>query len=399
MRIRRISTIRAAWLPNLTWVEIQDEGGLVGLGETFFSAETVSAYIHETAAPYLVGKEALEIQRHWTALHRQWGRSGIGAEARGASAIDIALWDLLGKHAKLPPYQLLGGASRASVPVYNTCGGPEYGRDRPLPAERLYGAHEEGRAYEDLRAFHDDAGTLARDLLDMGIRAMKIWPFDVHSDEDGGLSISDDALDRALEPFRRVRSEVGREMSVALELHGKWSVPAAKRIVSAVEPFAPMWIEDPVRLDTIPALAEVARATGIPIVAGETLATRFPHRELLERGAVGIVMADPGWVGGVTEARRVADLAALYGRPFTPHDCTGPVNLAVGVHLCTSLENALVQEIVRAYYFGWYGELALGLPPLADGRIRPAQAPGHGIELRPEFRVAAGVEVRTTGTH
>jgi L-alanine-DL-glutamate epimerase-like enolase superfamily enzyme len=100
-------------------------------------------------------------------------------------------------------------------------------------------------------------------------------------------------------------------------------------------------------------------------------------------------MADPGWVGGVTEARRVADLAALYGRPFTPHDCTGPVCLAVGVHLCTSLENALVQEIVRAYYYGWYAELAGGLPLLERGRIRPLDTPGHGIELREELRSQA----------
>ncbi len=394
MRIRRVRTLRLDRLPNLVWVEVEGDDGAVGLGETFFSAETVAAYIHETAAPYLVGKDSRQIQRHWTALHRQWGRSGIGAEARGASALDIALWDLLGRRAGLPLYQLLGGSFRDAVPVYNTCGGPEYGRGRALPADRLYGQAQPGRAYEDLRAFHEDAGRLARDLLEMGIAAMKIWPFDVQADETGGLSISEAGLEAGLAPFRSVRETVGRDMSVALELHGKWSLPAAKRIVAAVEEYEPLWVEDPLRMDSIPALAELARSTRLPIVASETLGSRFPYRELLEQGAVGIVMTDPSWVGGVTEACRVADLAAVYGRPFTPHDCTGPVNLAVGVHLCTALENALVQEVVRAYYYGWYSECAEGLPHLEHGFIYAPEMPGHGVQLVDELRAEA--QIRTT---
>ena len=397
MRISRVSTVRADWLPNLTWVLVETEDGLVGLGETFFSAETVSAYVHETVAPYLLGEDAGAIQRHWSALHRQWGRSGIGAEARGASAIDIALWDLLGKRTGLPLYQLLGGRTRADIPVYNTCAGPEYGRAAALPDDRLYGDVREGRAYEDLRAFHDDAGALAQELLAMGISAMKIWPFDVHTDEDGGISISDQGLRTGLEPFRAIRERVGSDMDVALDLHGRWSLPAAKRIAQAVAGFDPLWIEDPIRMDNPAAVAELARSTAIPIVAGETLGSRFPFRELLDRGAVDIVMADPSWVGGVTETRRVADLAGLYQRPFTPHDCTGPVNLSVGVHLCVSLENALIQEVVRAYYYGWYAEVAHQLPPLADGTISPLDAPGHGVELLREFLEGPGTRVRSSG--
>lgn len=397
MRISRISTVQADWLPNLTWVLVETDEGLVGLGETFFGAEPVTAYVHEAAAPYLLGEDAGAIQRHWTALYRQWGRSGIGAEARGASAIDIALWDLLGKQTGLPLYRLLGGRTRAGIRVYNTCAGPEYGRAAALPQDRLYGEFREDRPFEDLRAFHDDAGALASELLEMGISAMKIWPFDVNTDEDGGGSISDRGLRRALEPFRAIRERVGSDMDVVLELHGRWSLPAAKRIARAVTAFDPLWIEDPIRMDNAVALAELARSTAIPVVASETLGSRFPFRELLDRGAVDIVMADPSWVGGVTEARRVADLAALYQRPFTPHDCTGPVNLSVGVHLCVSLENALIQEIVRAYYYGWYAEVADDLPPLEEGRISPLERPGHGIELRREFLEREGTRVSSSG--
>lgn len=395
--ISRISTVQADWLPNLTWVLVETDEGLVGLGETFFSSETVTAYVHETAAPYLLGEDAGAIQRHWSALHRQWGRSGIGAEARGASAIDIALWDLLGKQTGLPLFQLLGGRTHAYIRVYNTCAGPEYGRAAALPEDRLYGGVCEGRMHEDLRAFHEDAGGLASELLAMGVSAMKIWPFDVHTDEDGGLSISDRGLRKGLEPFRAIRERVGSDMDVALELHGRWSLPAAKRIAREVAAFDPLWIEDPIRMDNAVALAELARSTTIPVVASETLGSRFPFRELLDRGAVDIVMADPSWIGGVTETRRVADLAALYQRPFTPHDCTGPVNLSVGVHLCVSLENALIQEVVRAYYYGWYAEVATDLPPLAEGVISPLEAPGHGIELRREFLEQQETRVRSSG--
>jgi galactonate dehydratase len=108
-------------------------------------------------------------------------------------------------------------------------------------------------------------------------------------------------------------------------------------------------------------------------------------------------MVDPAWVGGVTEARRVADVAALYQRPFTTHDCTGPVNLAVGVHLCTNAENAYLQEIVRAFMFGWYGEYVSGLPSLIDGLMSPIDAPGHGVQLLPDVLQRDSVTVRVSG--
>src|SRR3990172_4973640 len=116
----------------------------------------------------------------------------------------------------------------------------------------------------------------------------------------------------------------------------------------------------------------------------------------VERAGVGIIMADPSWVGGVTVARKVADLAALHLRPFTPHDCTGPITLAVGVHLCLNAENALLQEMVRAFYFGWYDELVSGQPVFEAGRLRPAAAPGHGVAIRDEVRSWEDLEVRSS---
>jgi galactonate dehydratase len=395
-RIVRISTLVARRFPNLIFVEVETADGLVGLGETFFGAEAVTGYVHETVAPYLLGQDARNIPRHWSALFRYWGRSGIGAEARGASAIDIALWDLAGKRTGQLLYDSLGGAARDDIGAYNTCGGPEYGRSRGIPGDKLFGTALADRRYEDLWAFQHEPEALAQSLLEMGFRAMKIWPFDEVADETGGAWIGPRDMERGLEPFRRIRDAHGDRIEVALELHGRWSLPAAVNIARAVEPYRPMWIEDPIRMDSIDVLAEFVRSTHIPTIASENLGSPFPYRDLLERAGVGIVMADPSWVGGVTAARKVADLAALYLRPFTPHDCTGPITLAVGVHLCLNAENALVQEMVRAYYFGWYDELVTGQPVFEAGRLRPADAPGHGVAIRDEVRSWDDLEVRSS---
>ncbi len=395
-RIVAISTIAIERYPNLLLVEVETADGLVGLGETLFGAAAVSAYLHETAAPFLLGQDARDIPRLWGALYRYWGRSGIGAEARGASAVDTALWDLAGKRTGEPLYQSLGGASRTDIAAYNTCGGPEYGRRRSVPGDKLFGEAQADRRYEDLWGFHHEPAALAASLLEMGFRAMKIWPFDVIADETGGHTISPRQLERGLEPFRLIRDAVGDEMQVALELHGRWNLPAAQRIAHAVEAFQPMWIEDPIRMDNIDVLAEFVRGTRIPTVASENLGSPFPYRELLEHAGVGIIMNDSAWSGGVSVARRVADLAALHLRPFTPHDCSGPVTLAVGVHLCLHAENALIAEMVRAYYWGWYAELVTGLPLFDAGRLRPTGEPGHGVSLRPEVRAWDDVSVRTS---
>ena len=397
-RIERITTLVAQRFPNLVLVEIQTGDGLVGLGETFFGAESVTGYIHETAAPYLIGQDARDIPRHWTALFRYWGRSGIGAETRGASAIDIALWDLAGKRRDQPLYESLGGATRHDIEAYNTCGGPTYGRSRGVPGDKLFGTKAQDGRFEDLWAFQHEPEALAGSLLEMGFRAMKIWPFDEIADATGGLWIHPEDIDRGLEPFRRIRDAFGDRIEVALELHGRWNMPSAVKIAHAAEPLAPMWIEDPIRMDSIDVLGEFVRSTTIPTVASENVGSVFPYRDLLERAGVQIVMVDPSWAGGVTVARKVADLAALYHRPFTPHDCTGPVTLAVGVHLCLHAENALLQEMVRAYYFGWYDELVTGQPLFEAGRLKPSAGAGHGVELRDTARSWPDMQVRTSSS-
>jgi len=131
MRVVGVETIRLGEFPNLLFVEIATDEGIVGLGETFFGARAVEAYIHESAAPQLLGQDPLAIEAHSAALGGYVGYGSTGAEQRGASAVDIALWDILGQAAGQPLYQLLGGATRDRVPIYNTCAGYRYVRERP----------------------------------------------------------------------------------------------------------------------------------------------------------------------------------------------------------------------------------------------------------------------------
>jgi L-alanine-DL-glutamate epimerase-like enolase superfamily enzyme len=398
VKITQLDTLRLGEFPNLLFVTVHTDEGHVGLGETFFGAQAVEAYVHETAAPYLLGKDPLQIERHATALRGYLGSASSGVEQRGNSAIDIALWDILGQVSGQPLYQLLGGASRDDVPIYNTCAGYRYVRERPIQAVENWGlgnGEPEG-PYEDLEAFLSDAGRLAEDLLAQGISGMKIWPFDPYAEASNGMAISEHDLDRSLEPFRKIRRAVGSAMDVMVEFHSLWDVPTAQRILRALEEFEPYWYEDPVRSDSPSALAQVARSTRIPVAAGETVAGRRAFRELLDREAVQVVIVDLSWCGGISEARKIGTLAETYGIPVAPHDCTGPVVLTASTHLSIHLPNTQVQETVRAYYSGWYSELVTALPTIENGRIRPPEGPGLGTSLRPDLRERADAHVRSS---
>jgi L-alanine-DL-glutamate epimerase-like enolase superfamily enzyme len=157
-----------------------------------------------------------------------------------------------------------------------------------------------------------------------------------------------------------------------------------------------MWFEDPLRIDNIDALATFARSTRIPTIASELISGKAGFRPVLESGAFGYVMFDFGWVGGITEARKIAAMADAYHLPVAPHDCTGPVNLAVGVHFGVSQPNAMLQEVVRAYYHDWYGELVTALPRLDRGYLAPIEAPGIGTRLQPGIAQRADATVRVS---
>ena len=397
MKITAVETILVEEFPNLTWVQVHTDDGLVGLGETFFGAPAVAAQVHDFIAPYLIGKDPLQIERHHAKLLPYAGRGGSGVEMRAASAIDVALWDIFGQAINQPIYQALGGATRDDVRIYNTCAGYQYVRKAPAQVTDNYGLNLQNSPgpYEDLEGFLNNADELAHSLLEMGINGMKIWPFDFAAEVSGGQYISNEDLKTALEPFEKIRSAVGDKMEIMAELHSMWNVPMAKRIASALEDFDLTWVEDPVFMDELEKVGEVVASTHTPIAVGELLGGKAQFRDLLEQG-VSLAIMDIVWGGGLTEARKVAALADTFGAPFTGHDCTGPIALTASVHMTMHAPNVFIQEMVRAFYYGWYQDLVTELPPIANGRITAPDGPGLGTTLNPDVPARADATVKMT---
>lgn len=396
MKVTALETVYVEEFPNLLWVHVHTDEGPVGLGESFFGADAVEAHIHEFIAPYLLGQNPLQIERHVRRMTGYAGRGGSGAEMRGGSAVEIALWDVWGQFVDQPIYQLLGGASRENVRVYNTCAGYQYVRKAPAQTTANFGLGSAVGPYEDLEGFLHRADEVALSLLDMGINAMKIWPFDFAAEASGGAYISNENLKKAIEPFERIRQAVGDKMEIMAELHSLWNVPMAKRIAHALEDFDLTWIEDPVRMDDPKQAAAICEAVKTPIAGGELLGQQFQFKQLLEKAQMGLVIMDLVWGGGLSEGRKVASLCDSFGIPFAAHDCTGPVALTASTHLALHAPNMFIQEVVRAFYYGWYGELVTELPAIDKGFIKAPPGAGLGIKLNPDVINRSDSRVRRT---
>jgi galactonate dehydratase len=386
MKITKLETIRIEERPNLLWVQVHTDEGLIGLGETFFGAQAVESYIHETVAPIVIGRNPLEIDKLSADLVGYLGYRSTGVEMRGNSAFDIALWDIFGKVTGQPIAQLLGGFTRQDIRTYNTCAGTEYIKKATGQNTANYALNDGGvGGYDDLNAFMICADELAQSLLDDDITAMKIWPFDVAAEKTRGQYIETADLKTALKPFEKIRKAVGDKMDIMVEFHLMWQLLPAIEIARALEPYGTFWHEDPIKMDSLSSLKRYADASRAPIAASETLGSRWAFRDLIETGVAGVFNLDISWCGGLSEARKIASMAEAWHLPIAPHDCTGPVVLCASTHLSLNAPNAIIQESVRAFYKTWYRDLVTALPEVRKGRITVPPGPGLGMELNPEL--------------
>jgi galactonate dehydratase len=385
-------------LPNNLWVRIYTDNGLVGLGETYYQPRAVSAIIHDTFTPLLIGRDALNIENHWSNLFAFVNYFGFaGAEMRAISAIDTALWDLAGQYLGQPIYNLLGGRSRERIKVYNTCVG--YGQYTD------YAAWTEGRA-----------GELAEDLLRQGITAMKIWPFDQFgttlagpAEPRGGVPrlcrvksagipahyLENEDLQKGLGILKDIRKQVGKRMSIAIEGHSRWDMPTSIRIARALEPYDILWLEDIMPPDNPEAYRRLKASAHVPLCHSERVFTRFGIREAVET-VVDIVMIDLSWCGGFSEARKVASLADTYYLPVTTHDTIGPVALWAAAHLMMHIPNAMIMESVRGYVSGWYNDVVTDQITIENGTLTLGNKPGLGTALQADLILRPNVRVETT---
>lgn len=369
LHFSRSRRVRANEIPCL-WVRLHTDAEVVGLGETYPMPEVEEAVIHEVLAPVILGTDPSGIERLWADMLKAVSLCGwAGAEMRAISAIDLALWDVAGKMAGLPIYKLLGGQCRSSLRIYNTC--------------------------YDRIDFMQDPVRLARELFDAGIRAMKIWPFDVIAKENAGRFgpadrvrrgaefITREQIDRGAAPLRKIKQEFGDSMSVAMEFHGCWNLQSAIQIAQVLEADTPLWLEEMLPQDNISAYRELAQATNLPLILSERLMTRYAFREVLESRAARIIMLDLSWCGGFTEGRKIAAIADTYYLPVSPHNCGGPVLHLASAHLAAHLTNFSILETVRGYYEDRYPNLVIQNLVPRNGELPLPEGPGMGVELSP----------------
>ena len=377
MIISKIETIRVGQFPDLIFVQIHTDTGLVGLGETWYSASTVESAVHDHFGPLLIGRDPAEIERHWQTMFRLSDHAGYGgAELRAISAIDVALWDIKGQALQMPIYEIIGGGTRHRIRVYNTLG--------------VYGDINDG--YD---VWTDPVG-VAKRLLDQGITGMKMSPTDFIARESDGQLLFQDDLDWALRPLREIRDKLGMEIEVANDAHAKWNLPNAIKIVREMEPLRPMWHEELISPLNEKSHERLQAATSTPIAAAERLMTRYQHRRFIESPAARISMPDLTWTGGISEVKKIAILASAHQMPIAPHDCVGPVNMLACAHIAMATPNVMIMEYNRAMHLGWYSDFIEPDFVIEDGFLMAPTEPGLGTRLKSSVKDRQDVSIRTS---
>lgn len=365
MKITGIETLQWSAYPRLLIVRVHTDSGIMGLGETVDKVPGAKAALHGSIAPLVLDQDPLDIEGLWRFVMDNIMYHGYaGAETRALSALEVALWDILGKYYGAPLYHLLGGKTRDRIPTYNTCIGFGF--------------------VHDYAAWHEDAGALAQSLLEDGIQAMKIWPFDRFSEGSFGQYISPKQVEKGLIPIRQIREATGNSMEIGIECHFRWNRVSMERIARALEPYNILFLEDvlaPVYPDEIKLLGQ---RTAIPIVGSELLMTRWQMREWLEKHITPIIMTDPVWNGGIAETRKIAVLAETFGVPLVLHNVAGPICHATCMHLGAHIPNLYFVESCRAFYKTYFPLLSDLAPTVVDGHLSIPKGPGLGVQLNPE---------------
>ena len=344
-------------------VEIETDSGIVGIGEAGLGGGATATVIEKTLAPMLVGQDPLLIEGLWQLMFartRQYGRRGVVMQA--ISGIDIALWDIAGKVAKLPVYKLLGAC-----------------RDR-VEAYASGGFYQEGKGVDGIAG--EAEGYRARGFKGMKMKVGRNPSTQTHLRELlGNKSFCEVDPSEDLARVAAVRKALGPDAKLMVDVNCAWSPSFAIEMGRAMEPYNLYWIEEPVETDDIEGSAEVARALQTPIAGYETELGLYGFRELIRRGAVDIVQVDIAWSGGFSEGRRIAAYAQAHNRMVAPHAFAGAVLLVASLHYAAAIPNGLVLEWDQNPNAIRDELLKEQLRMESDGTVKVPERPGLGIEL------------------
>lgn len=353
MKIVDIQTIaiRPRWLV----LRLTTDEGVVGYGEP-----TLEGHVPAVAAEirgwreHLIGADPRRIQHHWQALFRQAFYRGGPVQCSAISGLEQAMWDVVGKWLDVPVWALLGGRVRDRIRMYRHVGG----------------------------ATPEEAAANARQAVAQGFTAVKMGVV------EAGVAIVDSPalVEQAAAQIAAVREAVGSAVDIGVDMHGRLSPAMAIRIAKAIEPYAPMFIEEPCLPENVDTMATVARATSIPVATGERLLTKWGFREVLEKQAAVVLQPDPSHAGGILETRFIGAMAETYYAALAPHCPLGPVALAACLQVDACTPNFLIQEHVTR------GETYLRQPfDIEGGYVAVPEGPGLGIDVDDEA-LAAGAD-------
>ncbi|GAA4435659.1 galactonate dehydratase [Pontibacter saemangeumensis] len=352
MRIKNYELFQVP--PRWLFLKIETDEGIIGWGEPVIEgkAATVKAAVDELME-YLVGKDPMRIEDHWNVMYRAGFYRGGPILMSAIAGIDQALWDIKGKYYNAPVYQLLGGKARESIKVYSWIGG-----DRPA-----------------------DVGNAAKGMVAQGFTALKM-----NATEELQYVDTYDKIDHAIERIAAVREAVGPHIGIGIDFHGRVHKPMAKILAKALEPYRPMFIEEPVLPENNEALREIANHVAIPIATGERMFSKWQFKTLLKEGYADIIQPDLSHAGGITECKKIFSMAEAFDVAVAPHCPLGPIALAACLQVDATCHNAFIQEQSLGIHYNQGSDLLDYIVDqkvfaYKDGYVQIPDGPGLGIEV------------------
>jgi galactonate dehydratase len=350
----RLYSVKPRWL----FLAIDTDEGITGWGEPVIEgrAHSVAAAVEELSK-YLIGKDPRRINDHWQTMYRGGFYRGGPILMSAIAGIDQALWDIKGKALGQPVYELLGGLVRDKVKTYSWVGGDD-------PAEE---------------------SQQMRTLMKSGWDTFKL-------NGCGRLQMIDGhkAIDKVIERVATIRNDLGSSVDFGLDFHGRVSVPMAKVLLRELEPYRPLFVEEPVLAEHAEQYSELSRGTSIVLAAGERMYSRFEFKRVFEAGGIGIIQPDLSHAGGITECIKIASMAEAYDVALAPHCPLGPIALAACLAVDFVSYNAVIQEQSMGMHYNKGAELLDYVHnkedfKITDGYIKPLPKPGLGVEVDEDY--------------